>query len=440
LKILIVSWYFPPVNSIGALRVGKFARFLVQRGHEIGVVAGRNWGLPETLPLGFALDRVAYARPFNVNAPPQMLQRLRKRLTSKPDPGTSAATIAASPLPEMPGRPSLPHRLATFYMRATNIPDNRIGWLPDVVRQAKRLCHSWLPNLIFGSGPPFTALLACRMLSRYLRVPWVAELRDRWADDPYEEQPPWRAGLDERLERYVLNSAAALATVTEPWGEFYRAKYGKPVAVIYNGYDPGDFPFDPGAPAQSTTPQVDITYTGGIYPGRRDPSALFEALRLLGPRAASFRVNFYGTDPSHVYPIAERSGVRPLVHVHPAVPYAQSVSLQWNADVLLLMQWNDPREQGNCPGKFFEYLASLRPILVMGLKDGVPASFIRDRHAGFFSNDPEEIARRLAEWAAEKAHYGAVRRLPVSVREGLARDIQFERLERFLAESIARNV
>lgn len=435
MNILIVSWYFPPVNSIGALRVGKFARYLAQHGHEIGVVAGRDWGLPETLPLGFALDRVAYAKSIDVNAPPRLVRHLHKRLrgrnASAKAQGGAASDASAG---EAVKSGSLLHRLANLYTRLSNIPDHHIGWYPDVVRQASRLCRSWRPDLIFGSGPPFTALLACRTLSFRLGVPWVAELRDRWADDPYEELPRWRAMIDQRIERYVLTSTTALATVTEPWSEFYRAKYSKPVATIYNGYDPADFPFDPAAPVSSNSLFVNITYTGGIYPGRRDPSPLFEALRLLGPNAEKFHVNFYGTDPAYVYPLAERNSVRPLVTVWPAVSYRESVALQWNADILLLLQWNDPREQGNCPGKFFEYLASLRPILGIGLEDGVPATFVRDRRAGFFANDPKAIAERLMQWSAEKAEFGAVRRLPLSAREGLSRDIQFERLERFLLQ------
>jgi imidazolonepropionase-like amidohydrolase len=38
MRILIVTWFFPPANTMGALRVGKFADFLVRQGHEVRVV------------------------------------------------------------------------------------------------------------------------------------------------------------------------------------------------------------------------------------------------------------------------------------------------------------------------------------------------------------------------------------------------------------------
>jgi len=98
------------------------------------------------------------------------------------------------------------------------------------------------------------------------------------------------------------------------------------------------------------------------------------------------------------------------------------------------MQWNDPREQGNCPGKFFEYIASLRPVLILGLEDGVPATIARERFAGFCANDPEAIAERLKAWLKEKEQFGHVRPLPPAAREGLSRTIQFEKLEQFLTK------
>ena len=80
--------------------------------------------------------------------------------------------------------------------------------------------------------------------------------------------------------------------------------------------------------------------------------------------------------------------------------------MQCEADVLLLLQWNSPSEAGNIPGKLFEYLGARRPILVLGYDNGEMARIVRDRKAGFVSNDPAEIAKQLAAWAAEKRQTG----------------------------------
>ena len=436
MKILIVSWYFPPVNTIGALRVGKFARFLIERGHDLGVVAGKHWGHPETQPLGVPLDRLIYTKSINVNAAPEKIAALMPR-TRIPSAERARASVEDTHAAGSFGTWTL-RRMSELYHYAINLPDKHVGWLPSAYAAANRMCQTWRPDVVFGSGPPFTGLLVCRFLSTRLRLPWIAELRDRWADDPYDEPPHWRVTLDQWLERQVLATAKGLVTVTEPWAELYRYKYGKPIATIYNGYDPRDFDSLELNDGATDTAELVISYTGGIYPGRRDPSPLFAALNMLGDTGRRFRVIFCGTDPAHVLPLAERAGVMHLIEIRPSVSYNESLNLQRRSDVLLLMQWNDPRDQGHCPAKFFEYLASRRPVLLLGLEDGVPATMMRARSAGLCANEPSVIATQLKRWLAEKDNLGKVQPLPRSASEGLSRTIQFEKLETFLSEIVER--
>ena len=39
MKILIVSWFFPPANTIGAVRLGNLAGYLEKQGHDMSVGA-----------------------------------------------------------------------------------------------------------------------------------------------------------------------------------------------------------------------------------------------------------------------------------------------------------------------------------------------------------------------------------------------------------------
>ena len=311
-------------------------------------------------------------------------------------------------------------------------PDARVGWLPAAVRAGRRLLEGWQPDVIFASGPPFTTLLIGDRLSRAGGVPLVVEFRDRWSDDPYYPPPAWRTALDRWLETRIVTRAVGLTTVSEPWAESYRRRFAKPVAVIANGYDEEDFA-DLEAEGWPDPACLRIVYTGGIYPGRRDPRPLFRAVAREAVLRGAVRICFYGTQPDFVWPIAAEEGVCDNVEVHGHVARDEALRQQASGDLLLLMQWDDPREQGNVPGKFFEYFGARRPILVLGLADGVPATIVAARAAGFTATDPEALAGRLLAWLAEKRRAGRIAMLPQSARAGLTRREQVGQFHRFLS-------
>ncbi|TQV76254.1 glycosyltransferase [Denitrobaculum tricleocarpae] len=446
MKILMVSWFFPPANTIGAVRMGRMARFLSQQGHDLKVLAAADLPFPKTLPLEIAEEQVVYARWSDVNALPDRLTDAAKAVlrpflspgkAPEGGPVTEMANQASASrgASESPGAlKRLRSTLGGFYSNAVNLPDARIGWMPHAVRKGRTLLSGWTPDVIYATAPPFTGLLIGYRLSKQFNVPLVTELRDRWVDDPYDPPPGWRLRIDGILERRVIARSSALVTVSEPWAEDYRAKYGKPVTVVYNGYDP-EVLKDATSLGSPDKPALRIVYTGGIYPGKRDPAPLFAAMQSLGLGPDRIRIDFYGTNPDHVWPIAKRYDVEALVEVQPPVTHREAVELQQNADILLLMQWNDPREQGNVPGKLFEYMGARRPILLLGLENGVPAAFLREREAGFYGANPEVIAKQLEVWIDMKRK-GGIPPLPESSRSGLARDDQYRKLNAFLGEII----
>lgn len=423
---------------MGALRVGKLAKFLATQGHDVRVLSARNVPRPQSLPQEFPEDRIVRASWLDVNAPKAAFARwLRSHAGSgqesqAPTRGnrTGGQAAALGEIRKGRGR-SLWSRMSELYVNLINFPDAFVGWIPQALSVGKRMIRSERPEIILASGPPFTTLIIGALLSRWSGIPWVAEFRDRWADDPYYPPPAYRAWMERTCERRLVRGAAGLVTVSEPWADAYRRTYGKPVCTVYNGYDPDEFTETGDGSPESQ--ELVIVHTGRIYPGRRDPTPLFQAVRLLGEKA-QVRIQFYGTQEERVMPLAREMAVEHFIEVRDHVPYAESLAIQRKADILLFMQWNDPREQGNVPGKLFEYLAARRPILGLGLIDGVPAGIIRERGAGFFCNDPHAIGHQLAAWSEEKRAVGYLKALPASVPAGFSRNEQFAVLVSYLKD------
>ena len=59
MNVLIVSFWFPPSNVVGAIRVGKLARYLDRRGYGLRVLT-TDIGEDRSLPLEIAREQVIY--------------------------------------------------------------------------------------------------------------------------------------------------------------------------------------------------------------------------------------------------------------------------------------------------------------------------------------------------------------------------------------------
>lgn len=426
MKILIVSWYFPPCNTMGALRVGKFAKYLVGEGHEVRIVCAKDQPYAMDHPVEVPGDIIYYSRWRDVNWLPAKVQSLRVWLQNRRHgDGGDDASSSGPPDAISPSAPGFLRRVLNVYRHLTNIPDGTIGWLFPALQAARSATNEWSPDVVFASAPPFTTLIAGRIIARRTGAPLVLEYRDRWIEDPYgDEDPKIRQWLDRKIEEWCARPSVGIVTVSEPWARDYRTRWDKPVTVAYNGFDPDDVaPLDD--VAIDTGDKLTVLYTGIIYPERRDPTPLLRALTLLGQDREKISVKFYGSNVDQLAAAVAESGQQDIVSLNPGVPFTEALKMQREADVLLLLQWNDALEAGNVPGKLFEYLAARRPVLGIGYEGGVPARVLKERGAGRVLNDPQEIAAYLKQLLDAKVRDGVVPLLPESGKEGLSRPEQY---------------
>jgi len=417
MKILIVSYYFPPTNVIGAVRIGKLAKYLMANGHDVRVLAARDTVYPSGLPVEIPEECITYTDPYQINFLPYLYMGGAIQ-------GPQAGERSFHPVVRFLG-----HAYRTLF----NFPDGQIGWLFSAVQAGLRIIDDWQPDFMYASAAPYTSLIVANRLRHKTGVPYVGELRDLWVDSHYYDHPALRRVFENSFERHVLSQASALVTVSEPLAEILRQKYGLPVTVVLNGFDPDDFAHV--VPDKSKNPTLRIVHTGTIYPGRRDPTPLFKALRDMGVERTNFQIEFYGRRLTSVVELAEKYGVSESVSVHESVSYREALALQSNADVLLLLLWDTPEERGVFTGKLFEYIGSQRPILSVGMEDGVAAELIRGRAVGVVANDPAVIAGQLRVWRARKTS-GDNLQIKGGRFADLTREAQFRALTEFLARKV----
>ncbi len=421
-RLLIVSFFYPPNPAVGGLRVAKSAQYLPEFGwHPTILTADTEAAARNAVHADVHATR--YASPWRI-------------LPTRDRAGGGKEAVA---LRERAARGGWVGRAAYSALRhllpmsSVRMPDATLGWVPFAVAEGRRLLDSGDFDAIFSSaGPPSSHIVAAR-LQRRSGLPWIADYRDLWSDNHWDVRIGAFRRLERRLERRVLRRAALITTVAPTWVRQLRELHGRDVEVLYNGFDPADYPSEPRPPSRFV-----LTYVGTLIQPGQNPEPLFKALALLASRPeldldrSGFQIRFLGTAPGAVADLAERHGVARLVRHLPAVPHRECLAQQAAATALLFLGWNDP-ELGWLSAKLFEYFGAGRPILAVGPPGGEASRILRECGLPDLSDDPQIIADRLEAWLHEFANSGALSAQP---RRGAVqtytRRAQTQRLARLL--------
>lgn len=429
-KVLIVSFFFPPTNAIGAIRVGKFAKYLGDFGWEPWVLTMDSslLNVSEDLPVEIPSERVVrsdFGRIFTA------VVRGRKP--------RNAAPAGVNPAPAREPRARFRVRLPGIFSDS-RLPDRAFPWYLPALRAGEALVSQHAFGAVLSShGPPASSIVGSILAGRH-RLPWVADFRDLWTQNhAHRGRPGPIHRLEQRIETRVMRSCRTMITVSLPLKRELEQLHGKPVTVIPNGFDEEEYA------GAARTPRRDglrIVYTGMIYEGKQDPSPLFRAVRELIDAGTlgshSIRIEFYGANPAFVMAQAAAAGVPDVVEAAPRIPQALARARQLDADVLLLLDWIVPGIQGYASGKVFEYFGARKPILAIGPRGSVIEGLLRETRAGVLATSSSDVKAALEKWLAARSSTGI---LPYEGDSGAvnrySRRVQTGALARVL-DSVAR--
>lgn len=382
-KVLVVSYFYPPFQSVGALRISKITKHLSEFGWTPIVLTVESQDLPTTMALEIPAASIHRTRSYDVNRIPKLVIG-RRRIATR---GFHV------------GRRSLAGRLLTTFGNAyrdwTNFPDGQVGWYPFAVRKGLEIIERERPDLIYSSALPATSHMVAHRLSALTAVPWIGEFRDPWTDNPNYVRPKLLRPLERRMEERVMATASALVAVTPERQAELATRFGKPTAVVPNGFDPDDYP--PNVPLLH---DFTITFTGMVYPGRQTAKPLFEALfrlrqeGLIPPR---LRVRLVGRNVEELAREAAEVGVPEMVETSLQVDRASALRMQVESTVLLLLLWFKDGDAWY-PAKMFEYFGAQRPILALGSVSNEAARLLAQRGVGTVAPDADAAEATLRRW------------------------------------------
>jgi glycosyltransferase involved in cell wall biosynthesis len=410
-KLLLVTFYFPPAGGGGVQRPLKLATHLPATGIELHVLAPDD---PKWIHTG---EELAVPTKAWVHRAHYLGPRGRK------------------PAEELHGREGVDRMLrqAGLLSRRFLVPDENAAWTLTAVPAAIRLIRQHSIDAVLTTSPPPSVHLIGAAAKAATGAHWVADLRDSLVAHAHRQADSPAAALKEKsraaVARLVAKRADAVVTVSEPIAEEMRGlEPAGQVVTIPNGCDFEDFEGLEYRPAE----RFRITHTGSFI-GKRSPRPFLTALADSGlDVVARFVGDFRASDREW----AETLGLGDRLELHPYTSHRESLALQRDSEALLLLiPEADGRGRAVLSGKVFEYLAAERPILAAVPTDGEAARLLRETGAGIVvpSEDTAGIRTALeglvARWKAGRLN-GTV--LSPELRERLSRRARAEELAELL--------
>lgn len=390
-KVLIITYYWPPSGGAGVQRWLKFAKYLPELGWQpiILTVDPEYASYPQrddTLANEIHPECMVFAtKSFE-------LYNLYKIFSGKKE-------IPYGGFANESGESFL-QKVSKFFRGNFLLPDPRKGWNRYALKKAEELVRQYGIETVITTSPPHSTQLIGLKLKQKFSIRWIADLRDPWTDIYYYNQFKHTAlarRIDEKYELQVIENADLLITVSEDvkriFAEKSKLKVAEKTTVIPNGYDEEDFIIENLLMEQKKV----ITYTGTISEAY-DISGLLSALTMLPKEIKSgIMIRFVGKVPVSVIKKFEVIGVE--IDLVGYVDHTKSVEYLLRSDLLLLVIPNVKNNQGILTGKFFEYLASGKPILAIGPTEGDLAKIINETDCGklFGYEDADGIMKYIQE-------------------------------------------
>jgi glycosyltransferase involved in cell wall biosynthesis len=377
-RLLVLSYYFPPLGLSGVQRTVKFVKYLPEHGWETIVVSPRHKG-------NYVYDRTLSDE----------VQGSRIHRTCSLDPLYLSPAGNASLSPQ---NSSLASAVNRWFL-----PDNKIGWLPFAVATALKAFRRYGADAIYSTAPPYSSHLAAVLVKKLTGRPLIADFRDAWTDYTWVNHPTKvHKRIDLSLENLVLRNSNRILCVNDEILNGLRKAHPDVAPhkfrLIPHGYDPQDFTGQEVPFAETFR----IAYSG-TFIKNRNPHLLLEAVEILGKRQPKFlkevTVSLAGTLRKCDELLIRSFPFPDKIEIKGYLSHRESVSLLMKSALLWLVM--GPEETPNVtPGKLFEYLGANKPI-VASVPPGATAHIINQTSAGTVV--PPDSAQALA--AALEGYY-----------------------------------
>lgn len=384
MKVLILTYYWPPAGGSGVQRWLKFVKYFRDFGIEPVVYTVENPSyaiednnLKNDIPVGVEVLRQPIWEPNN-------LLGKKKR--------TSAGFLDANP--------SFMGKIAHYIRANYFIPDARKYWVKPSVKFLSQYVQEHKIDVVISTGPPHSMHLIGMELKKKFGIKWISDFRDPWTDiDYFHQLPLTKRSIRKhtKLEKEVLLNSDAVLVVGKTMKENYR-KFNPAIHVVTNGYD---------ALIQKSDVHLDEKFSLthiGMMNDDRNPKILWKVLSEIVEENSEFKkdleIKLIGKVSESCLEEINEKGLSENFSLIDYLPHSEVLSHQQSSQILLLAINDVPSARGIITGKIFEYLNANRPILAIGPTDGDLSEILNCTNAGIVIdfNDETSLKSTLLEF------------------------------------------
>jgi len=295
----------------------------------------------------------------------------------KNSPLIRAGKKSINPSPRKPWMASLLKWITSWFF----LPDNKKGWIDDAVNRCLELIDTESISVVFATAPPYSNLIAARRIRKETGLPVVMDLRDDWLESHLIHYPTrWHYNKMKKIEAETLSSADHITVVNS----FYRSKIeGRlgaqcpDITVIPNGFDRENFEQTIPAPDDS---KFSILYSGMFY-GSRKPDWFLQAVKKVIERnpeiSEHLELRFQGGLNESHWKTINRLELSKYTTDFGYLAHQKAVQNIVSSDILFLTLGDRKHNSAVTPGKVFEYMGSMKPILAF-IPDGITRSLLKN--------------------------------------------------------------
>jgi glycosyltransferase involved in cell wall biosynthesis len=371
MHILLIHQAFAALDEPGGTRHHELARRLVERGHQVTVIAS-----PVSYLTGAPLRLSSFSRKIGGEQEEGGVKVIR------------AYTYQAL-------HKSFFHRLLAFFSFMASSFIAGLG--------VKKV------DLVWGTSPPIFQGVTAWLLARLKRVPFLFEVRDLWpafaiAVGVLKSRLLIKMSL--WLERFLYRHADRMIVNSPAYVAHVSARGARQVELIPNGADPEMFdPADQGSAFRTVNHLADkfVVLYAGAHGMSNDLGVVLDTASMLAQSQSDIQIVFLGDgkEKPALQNMAAGMHLPNVLFLAPVPKDAMGTALAGSDACLAILK---PIEEYKTtyPNKVFDYMAAGRPVVLA--IDGVIREVVEAAGCGIFAQpgNPSALAQAIQVLAADR--------------------------------------